>query len=286
MGVRSIFTALVLATGWLGPTVALAAEWDRPCGLDDVCAIDGGEYYLAFPDNWDGASSLPAIVFFHGHNSTGQSALKSGTLRRVFVENGYLLIAPNGEQIQGRNTRRWPARPLEPGQWRDDVSFVLDVMDDVATRVPLQRDRVLVSGFSAGGSMAWMMACYEGEHFAGFASVAGALRRPIPEEICPAGPVRMMHIHGYSDAQVPLEGRGIGDWHQGDVFESLSLLRATNTCRTNPTTITMGDQFQCRIWQGCGSGHDIQFCLHDGGHGLPQGWAELTRDWFEGGQGS
>lgn len=280
---RLMAAVLAIALGTLASAGAVAQGSGRPCGLDSVCSIDGGEYYLSFPEDWDGTTSLPAIVFFHGHNSTGQSALKSQTLRRVFVDNGYLLISPNGERIQGRNTRRWPARPLEPGQWRDDVAFVLDVMADVAERVPLQEDRVLVSGFSAGGSMAWMMACYEGEHFAGFASVAGALRRPIPQETCPGGPVRMMHIHGFSDAQVPLEGRGIGDWHQGDAFESLSLLRETNQCRTNPTTITMGEKFQCRIWQGCGSDRDIQFCLHDGGHGLPQGWAELTREWFEGG---
>lgn len=278
--------AFAISLGVLTCAQAHGQEAGDPCSIDAPCPVDEGDYYLSFPSGWDGETALPAIVFFHGHNSSGQSAIKSNTLSRVFVDNGYLLIAPNGERIEGRQTRRWPARPLDPGEWRDDMAFVLRVMDDVGARVPLQTDRVLVSGFSAGGSMAWMMACYEAEHFAGFASISGALRRPIPDEVCPGGPFRMMHIHGYADAQVPLEGRGIGNWHQGDVFESLSLLRETNECRTNPTSITMGETFQCRIWQECGSGLDIQFCLHDGGHGLPAGWAEMTREWFEGGQGS
>lgn len=258
----------------------------RPCGMDEPCAVTGGDYYLSYPDDWDGESPLPAIVFFHGHNSSGQSAMKSQTIKRVFVDNGYLLIAPNGEKMQGRNTRRWPARPVAAGEWRDDVAFTMDVMEDVANRVPLEADHVLVSGFSAGGSMAWMMACYEGDNFAGFASVAGALRRPVPQEVCPAGPVRMMQIHGFADNQVPFEGRGIGDWHQGDVFESLAILRETNECQTNPTAINLDDEFWCRIWQGCASHRDIQFCMHDGGHGLPAGWAEITREWFEGAQDS
>lgn len=266
-----------------------ASDTAHPCGLESPCATANGDYYLSFPTSWDGQSRLPAIVFFHGHNSSGESAVRSQTLSRVFVENGYLLIAPNGEKMAGRDTRRWPARPLAAGEWRDDVAFTMEVMADVEARVPLETDQVLVSGFSAGGSMAWMMACYEGDNFAGFASVAGALRRPVPADgICPAGPVRMMQVHGFTDNQVPLEGRGIGEWHQGDVFESLAIARETDQCRSNPTSITLDDaSFSCRIWQGCGSGSDVKFCMHDGGHGLPKGWAELTREWFEhGGEGS
>jgi len=129
--------------------------------------------------------------------------------------------------------------------------------------------------------MAWMIACNEGSLFAGYVSVAGALRRPAPEETCPGGPVRMLHIHGFADKQVPLEGRGIRDWHQGDVFESLSLLRRTNQCRSNPNAINIGEKFSCRSWTDCKAGGEIRFCMHDGGHGLPRGWVQNARDWFE-----
>lgn len=129
--------------------------------------------------------------------------------------------------------------------------------------------------------MAWMMACYAGDHFAGFVSVAGALRRPVPDATCPAGPVRLLQVHGFSDTQVPFEGRGIRDWHQGDLFESFDLMRNTNQCRTNPDTIEINDEFRCRSWaESCGGGA-LQMCIHDGGHGLPKGWAALAREWLE-----
>ncbi len=86
-------------------------------------------------------------------------------------------------------------------------------MEDVAAKVPLQRDQVLVARFSSGGSMTWMVARYQGRDFAGFVSIAGALRRPVPDCACPGGPVRMLHIHGFTDTTVPLEGRGIRQWH-------------------------------------------------------------------------
>lgn len=263
----------------------VAAE--MPCDAAAPCAIDGGDYFLSFPADWDGEAPLPALLFYHGHRSSGLSVIDSAGMRSAFSDRGWLLIAPNGA-ARSDGVRAWPARPLPEGDGRrDDIAFTLAVIEDVARRVPLDDDRLFAGGFSAGGSMAYMLACYAGERFAGFISVAGALRRPVPDGPCPAGPARMLQIHGFSDSQVPLEGRGIGDWHQGDVFESLAILRETNRCRSNPTAIDLGGKFWCRSWDECDSGASIRFCLHDGGHGLPRGWSDLARDWMEQiGQGS
>lgn len=268
----------VLVAALAGIVPALAQS---PCNADAPCAIEGGEYYLSFPAGWDGETPLKALLFYHGHRSSGLSVINSGGMRSAFSDHGWLLIAPNGA-ARDDGVRAWPARPLPPDDGRrDDVAFTLAVVEDVARRVPLDRDRLFVGGFSAGGSMAYMVACYAGQGFTGFVSVAGALRRPVPDGPCPAGPVRMLHIHGYSDTQVPLEGRGLGDWHQGDAFESLAILRATDQCRSNPTAIDLGEQFWCRSWDECGSDASIRFCLHDGGHGLPRGWSDMARDWME-----
>lgn len=248
------------------------------CGRDAPCEIAGGSYHLVLPEGWDGTSPLPAVVFFHGHRGSGASIFRSQGLRRTFSEGGYLLIAPNGAIRPGTNYRAWPARPGDHP--RDDVAFTLSVLDDVAGRLPVDMDRIYASGFSAGGSMAWMMGCYAGSRFAGVASVAGALRRPLPEGPCPDPVARLVQVHGFSDRQVPLEGRGIGDWHQGDVFESLDLLRRANGCRSNPDTIEIGETFRCRDWTSCETGAQ-KLCLHDGGHGLPPGWTDLARDFFE-----
>ena len=268
--------------GLLGGGHALA-QTEPPCGAETPCEIENGGYHLLFPPEWDGETPLPAVIYFHGHRSSGASVFRGGSMQTVFADAGYLVIAPNGQPLANSRGYRWPARPPE-GQARDDVAFTLDVLADASRQVPqIDNDKIYVTGFSAGGSMAWMMACYAGQEFAGFTSVAGALRRPAPQEVCPAGPIRVLQIHGFSDTQVPLEGRGIGDWHQGDVFETLSLARRTNSCRSNPDEISIGTPFSCRTWgESCGS-EALALCLHDGGHGLPKGWAEQARDWFEGG---
>ena len=268
-----------LCTPFLALFAGAAFAADAPCGRDDACQIEGGSYHLLLPEGWETAGSLPAVVFFHGHNSSGRSVFRAGSLKSEFVEKGYAVIAPNGDRQPGRNTRFWPARPNDAG-YRDDVAFTLRVLDDAETRVPLDTSRLYVTGFSAGGSMAWMMACYAGGRFDGVVSVAGALRRPVPQANCPGQPVRALQIHGFTDNQVPLEGRTIRDWHQGDVYETLGIFRQTNGCRSNPDTITADQPFRCRIWNSC-SGQPVKLCLHDGGHGLPKGWATIAREWFE-----
>lgn len=263
---------LILAAG--------AARADgAPCGREAPCEIDGGSYHLMFPPDWDGATPMPALVFYHGFRSSGATVFRSGALKRDFAGQGYLVIAPNG--LDSGYGRRWPGTATTGG--RDDVAFTLAVLEDARRRAPLA-DRIYVSGFSAGGSMAWLLACREARRFAGFAPVAGALRRPAPER-CEGGPMRLLQIHGYADGQVPLEGRGIRDWHQGDLFEALARARRINGCRSNPDAIEIGEPFWTRSWTGCEKGA-LALSLHPGGHGLPKGWAAHAREWLEaGGQG-
>ncbi|MEL6450475.1 MAG: alpha/beta fold hydrolase [Pseudomonadota bacterium] len=246
------------------------------CGADAPCDIDGGSYHMI--DSTEGSGAKPALVFFHGHNATGRMIFRGG-IKADFAEAGYVVIAPNGTPIPGRSTRRWAGRD---GGARDDVGFTFAVIEDAKTKANIDHSRIYVAGFSAGGSMAWLMACKAAAPFAGFASVSGALRRPNDTTNCPNAPIRMLHIHGFADAQVPFEGRAIGDWHQGSVWDSLTLARRTNQCRSNPDSIDMSDRFDCRIWGPSCSDGAIKFCAHDGGHGLPRGWTTLARDWFEG----
>lgn len=247
------------------------------CGPEAACDIEGGSYHLLIPD--EASENMPALVFFHGHNATGAMIFRGG-IRTDFADAGYVVIAPNGTPIQGRSTRRWAGRD---GAQRDDVAFTLDVIADAKTKASIDPERVYVAGFSAGGSMAWLMACKAARPFAGFASVSGALRQPNDTIDCPSAPVRFLQIHGFGDNQVPFEGRAIRDWHQGSVWDSLALAREANSCRSHPDSIEVGAQFRCRVWEDSCDAGAIKFCEHDGGHGLPRGWTTLARDWFEGG---
>ncbi len=269
------------------------------CGQKAPCTIegpDGGTYHVSTPAAQNSPKPLKAFIFFHGHNGSGAGIMRNARMKKTLQEAGYLLVAPDGPQFtsNGRTTRGWAARPEgeNPRGQRDDIKFVENVLTDLAQKYPLDLTRTVVSGFSSGGSMAWYFSCYSKMPLAGVVAVAGGLRRPLPDggEIqgdrslakkCPGGPRKVVHIHGFSDRQVPLEGRGIRSWHQGDVFEGLSVQRHTNQCGSRPDRVSAKGAFWCREWTRCQSQTPIRFCLHAGGHGMPKNWLGEGLTWLQ-----
>ncbi len=239
-----------------------------------------GSYHAVPPDDWDGDKPLGLLLFFHGYSSSGASPLKNTVLRRQAGDRGLLLIAPNGVPSWpgGRNT--W-AHVGSPSEARDELAFIDQMLADVEQRWPLDPERRFVSGFSQGGSMAWDIACYRGQDFGGFAPIAGAFWAPLPAD-CPAGPVALRHVYGNDDKVVPLSGRPIGSWRQGDVLEAMKIRRAANACSVKPDRIVEEGRLTCEIWTDCGSEAAVALCLHAGGHAIRAEWVGAGIDWIEG----
>lgn len=261
-----------LAIAFLTMLPLSAASQD--CGPDIPCELAGGSYHMRVPS---GEGPHPVLIWYHGHRGNGASIHRAGGLQSAFLDQGYALIAPNGFHSDG-GARSYPARDGAP---RDDVAFTFAVLADAAAQVNLDAERVYAGGFSAGGSMVWLLGCAAGDRLAGLVSVAGALRRPNATDCAGLEGLPILHIHGFADAQVPLEGRAIRDWHQGSVWETLARARAANGCRSNPDRIEIDATYRSRAWDAsCDTGR-IRLDLHDGGHGLPRGWANRAREYFE-----
>jgi len=144
-------------------------------------------------------------------------------------------------------------------------------------KVPVQRKQCC----HTGGSMAWDVACYQGQDYTGFAPMAGAFWDPLPKT-CPAGPVTLRHIHGTGDSVVPMTGRPIGsEWHQGDVIKSFAIWKAVDGCLAEPTAETQEGDLSCQTWNGCDSGRSLELCLHPGGHLGPAEWVGEGIEWVE-----
>ena len=124
----------------------------------------------------------------------------NGSKRKAFSDRGVLLVAPDGTG----GDWSFPGLPAE--RTRDDVAFVDEVVEDVRRRYPVDQARLWATGFSLGGSMVWYLACLRAQSFAAFAPIAGAFWQPMPTQ-GRSGPVNLSHIHGLTDAMVPLEGR-------------------------------------------------------------------------------
>jgi len=177
----------------------------------------------------------------------------------------------------------WSFHPERPVQ-RDELAFAREVIADAAARHGVDPARVILSGFSIGGSLAWYLACRDADLAAAYAPVAGAFWRPHPGIGSCDGPVRMLHTHGWRDTVVPLEGRPLGGGriYQGDVFVGLQVLRAANGCSgLRADAFDTEGRFWRRAWTECRAGSALELALHEGGHTVPAGWSEMALDWFE-----
>lgn len=261
---------LVLAAVLAQAGAAVACDERAPC------VVETGDYLVRPPAGWDGASALAVVVHFHGYRSSARDVMDDGELAREISAAGALLAAPGG--LNGS----WSI-PGALSNGRDDLAFVRSVIADVQRRFPVDRSRLLASGFSAGGFMVWALACNAGGLFAAYASVAGAFLDPIPAD-CPSGPVSLRHIHGLGDTAVPMEGRKIagGRVKQSDVEASVARLRAIDGCPEAPAVLLRDGELACRVWPAaaCASGKEVQLCLHDGGHTADAGWIAGSLRWL------
>ncbi|MFO1076029.1 MAG: PHB depolymerase family esterase [Geminicoccaceae bacterium] len=268
---------LALAAALLGASVeAVRAECG---GTDRPCAVPLGTYRAAVPPWQAGEPLRPVVIHFHGFGQSGADVLQEQALVEPLMERGYVLLAPDGLVPPGRTERSWSfgTRQVQ----RDELAFVRQVLTDAVPRFHLDRGRVLASGFSIGGSLTWYLACEAPSEFAAFAPVAGGFWQPMPTEC--AGPVRLLHTHGWRDQTVPLEGRPLRPGlEQGDIFAGLQVWRRANGC-----TGLMADRFATdgerwhRAWDRCLPGSALELVLHTGGHEVPAGWADMALDWFE-----
>jgi polyhydroxybutyrate depolymerase len=269
MSAKASILALVLMTG-----VARA-----DCGPETgACKIPSGTYHIVLPDGATGP--VPAIMLLHGYGGEGLGTIRNKPMVSLMLGRGYAVIAPDGQPRQNGEGRSWDFHPDRPAT-RDETAFLIAVADDATARYGLQRDRMLLAGFSIGGSMTSYVACAEPKAFAAYAPVAGSFWRPHPETCF--GPVRLFHTHGKADQTVPLLGREImPGFVQGNVFDAMQIWREANACSSPApdATRTLGI-YKIEEWTRCAPDASLSFALHEGGHSIPKGWAQMALDWFE-----
>lgn len=270
----------LLAALSLGLALATPASAQTACGTADTpCALPEGDYLMERPE---AAPVAGAVVFLHGWGSSAAGVLRNRAVVDPVLARGYAMVAPNGTPRDSGGGRRWSFHPAFP-QDRDEAAFFASLIDDLANRHGVPRDRILLSGFSAGGFMTSYLACAEPDIAAAYAPVSGGFWRPHPEAC--AGPVRLLHVHGWSDPVVPLEGRFLrnGEVAQGDIFHGLEIWRAANGCDAmRPDSFATDGAAWRRVWTDCTPGSALEFVLFPGGHQVPAWWADMALDWFEG----
>ncbi|MCO4763931.1 MAG: prolyl oligopeptidase family serine peptidase [Myxococcales bacterium] len=159
------------------------------------------------PKSYDGKVALPVVMLLGGYDYLSQDlddwiALSSQVHTRNFV-----LILPDG-QIDSDGSPYWNATPQccdFDNTQVDDAGWLLGLLDELALGVHIDPKRVSLVGHSAGGFMAYRLACDAPERFAAVVSIAGS--GFVDPKACKAKKaVSVLQIHGTKDDIMPIDG--------------------------------------------------------------------------------
>ena len=274
-------TLSTLGAAFLGGAFSVSSV--SACSSDTACELETGEYFIDAPDT----ATDSAVIFIHGFGGSGSGVFRNTGLTDAVLERGYMLAAPSGLTMEGRNGGSWSFHPNRVKR-RDEIAFITSVRDDLIANHGIDPDKILLTGFSIGGSMTSYLACAAPESFPAYAPIGGSFWRPHPTGC--EGHVQLLHTHGWTDGTVPLEGRvlrgaditDVGALAQGDVFHSMDIWRTANDCvHLKADRFDITGPFWRRAWDRCLPGSALELALFPGGHVIPKGWADMALDWFE-----
>ena len=252
----------------------LSAQAGLACGADSNCEMGDRHYRIAMPEGHQAGTPVGAIVFSHGHRGSAAGVMRNGFMRKLVSDMGLALIATKSKD-SGWDIPNAPRRKDSDGS--EEYAYFEQVLEDAAARFPIDRDRIVASGFSAGGMVVWNLACARPDLFAGFAPVSGTFWLTPPAE-CATPTTSIVHIHGDADRTVPLTGRKIRDTKQGEVAEALAMYQKIGQFGAAQTS-TSGD-LTCQNRENA-SGEILEFCLFPGGHSYRVAFLKYAWDRLE-----
>ncbi len=124
----------------------------------------------------------------------------------------------------------------------DDIGFLLMLIDTIANRYAVDRNRIYSTGFYQGGFISHNLAAAHADKIAAIAPVSGLLSN---QNIKPSRPVPVLHIHGSADDMVEYSG----------VASTISTWVKKNNCpqtpvKTDPYPATKADSKTTKDYYG------------------------------------
>ena len=166
------------------------------------------EYILYVPNSYDGTSSIPLLLNFHGFGGSASQFMQEADMRSLAEADTFILVYPQGTCLDGSS--HWNPCPTggDNKSTADDVGFVEAMISEISSQYNLDMERIYAAGYSNGGMMAYGLANYKSDLIAAVASVSGTMLNCTGPT---SHPMPVVHLHGTSDGVVSYNGSN--DWN-------------------------------------------------------------------------
>ncbi len=161
-------TLIVLTLAALLPGVAVSEETAESFEAQITKTV-GYRYLLVKPEGYDPEKSYPLIIFLHGKGEEGDD------LSRVKIHGPYNKVAELGLDVL-------IAAPQAPAEQWWDVDALGALVAHLQETLPVDPDRVYLTGLSMGGRGTWALLAHRPDLFAAAAPICGwGVPRKAPE---------------------------------------------------------------------------------------------------------
>ena len=199
----------------------------------------------------DGAIEGIAL-FLHGAPGSAKKVSNIFDAKTISNSEQLLSVAP-----EGRN-ETWGWESVNNASANNiDVDFILNLLTQIRADNDVVTDKVYVFGYSAGGFMAYKLACKIPEHLTSVVALAGQFRGDFTA-CSTLTPVTLHHLHSPQDREVPISGRDTGSIKS--VTETLAHWLLINGCSDtfttleHPKVISESTGSETQVWEGCAKG--------------------------------
>jgi polyhydroxybutyrate depolymerase len=169
--------------------------------------LNGGiyrSYRIYIPAINDGVQKVPLVFNLHGLGSNAFEQENYGDFRPIADTANFIIVSPNGTNVvfafKGWNTFN------TIGMGVNDLDFINQLLDTVAKKYPINKDKVYATGMSNGGFMSYELACFMSSKIAAIASVTGSMTEERRTACAARHATPIMQIHGTADKTVGYDG--------------------------------------------------------------------------------
>jgi polyhydroxybutyrate depolymerase len=228
-------------------------------GVIEQQLMSGGlqrSYRLFVPAGYDGHTEIPLVLNLHPSGGTSAGQARTSGFEEVAARETFAVASPQAEG----GIWNVPVQSDRP----DDVKYVSEVIDQVASRLCIDASRIYATGFSGGARMSSLLGCVLNTRIAAIAPVSG-LRWPAP---CGGRPIPVLTFHGLADPRNTYDGhadRG-AEWVES-VPDALAGWAAHNGCSRDLIFEDPEGPLSTMRYDGCLHGAEVRLIRIDGlGH--------------------
>jgi polyhydroxybutyrate depolymerase len=243
-------------------------------------------YELHVPPGYNGKDAVPLVVVLHGSNASGMVMRIYTGFNELADRKNFIVVYPDSVGPYW-NDGRVDMSSVSFKANIDDVGFISNLIDHIASNYRVDTKRVYLAGFSNGGMMALRLGIVISGKVAAVASVCGLLPKHL-SYLAPARPVPVMIIHGTDDPIVPCGG-GKLDRKHGEVLSAVdtaSYWSEKNKCSSRMGVEVLPDRAPddgtvvFRVSNEClnSDREVILLTIQGGGHTWPGASIVLPRD--------